>query len=491
MKELKLNYKRTLIIGFAFFSILMVWQAYNFYCPLYLKYLLNDMLETNGLTQYTEFIVGCIMALDNVLALFMLPMFGKLSDKTNTKYGKRMPYIIGGMILTCFVFPLISVFYMLNSLGGVIVTMLLVLIIMNIYRSPAVALMPDVTPKPLRSTANGLINLVGYFGPVLISAVNMLPFCKFALGEKNIVIVLIPVFVVVISVIVAIVVLLSKINEPKILDEMKEELELGEELSVTQEKIEEDKPLSKKDKKNIVVLLISVCLWFMAFNAVETFSSTYCDAYFSEYTETTQVENLDEYDTYYILEGEEYKLVDSMEDASFTYYVKTYNGSGIASLATIILTFSSIFTFAIAGYFAVKFGRKANVIVGLILLVCGFVPLYFFKSQSIAIYFFFFLLGVGWALINVNSYPMCVEMSSNKNIGKITGYYYTASMIAQSLTPILLGAIIAFMQEVTLRHLFLYSAILAILAIAVFSLFKENRERAVEYKKGLNVFDQD
>ncbi|MBQ3253219.1 MAG: MFS transporter, partial [Acholeplasmatales bacterium] len=170
---LKLNYKRTLIIGFAFFTILMVWQAYNFYCPLYLKYLLKDILEEKDITQYTEFIVGCIMALDNVLALFLLPIFGKLSDKTNTKYGKRMPYIIIGMATTIRVFPFISICYMANSLVGVIIVMLLVLVIMNIYRSPAVALMPDVTPKPLRSSANGLINLVGYFGPVLISVVNM------------------------------------------------------------------------------------------------------------------------------------------------------------------------------------------------------------------------------------------------------------------------------------------------------------------------------
>ena len=90
-KNLKLNYKRTLIIGFAFFSILMVWQGYNFYCPLFLKDLLKPILEAKGAESYSEFIVGAIMALDNVLALFMLPIFGKLSDKTKTKYGKRMP----------------------------------------------------------------------------------------------------------------------------------------------------------------------------------------------------------------------------------------------------------------------------------------------------------------------------------------------------------------------------------------------------------------
>ena len=143
----------------------MVWQGYNFYCPLFLKHLLSSVLEKNNKTEYSEFIVGVIMALDNVLALFMLPIFGKLSDKTKTRFGKRMPFIILGMIGTVIAYPFMSLCYLWNSLVGLIITMLVVLIIMNIYRSPAVALMPDVTPKPLRSTANGLINLVGYFGP--------------------------------------------------------------------------------------------------------------------------------------------------------------------------------------------------------------------------------------------------------------------------------------------------------------------------------------
>ena len=176
-----------MLIGFAFFTILMVWQAYNFYCPLILNTLLSDILQENNATQYSEFIVGAIMALDNVLALFMLPIFGKLSDKTKTKYGKRMPYIILGMIATVIVFPFMALCYIWNSLVGLIVTMLVVLVIMNIYRSPAVALMPDVTPKPLRSTANGLINLVGYFGPILITVVNMVPFLKIGRDETSLV----------------------------------------------------------------------------------------------------------------------------------------------------------------------------------------------------------------------------------------------------------------------------------------------------------------
>ena len=508
-KALKLNYKRTLIIGFAFFSILMVWQAYNFYCPLFLNTLLSDILKENNATQYSEFIVGSIMALDNVLALFMLPIFGKLSDKTNTKYGKRMPYIILGMAATIVVFPFMALCYIWNSLVGLIITMLVVLVIMNIYRSPAVALMPDVTPKPLRSTANGLINLVGYFGPILITVVNMIPFLKIGRDEQSLVKLLVPVAVVLISLVAAIVVLIVKIKEPKILEEMKDDLALGEKLSVTVEKVEENKELSKADKKNMWILLVAVCLWFMCFNAFETFNSTYTTKYYSEYE---VVEHLSEEEFNALNEDGEktiyYEEINGEYEKAYEYESgKTYfrvsldekgnekSGSGVASTGTIILTITSVITFAVAGYFAVKFGRKACVLFGVGLLAVGCFLIYIlganFEAPSAIIYLYFVLLGIGWALINVNSYPMMVEMSSSGNIGKYTGYYYTASMLAQSFTPILLGAIIAFVPSVTLRHLFLYSTIMAVLAFAVIMLFKENKSTTKDIKVGLSALDQE
>ena len=536
-KKLKLNYKRTLIIGFAFFSILMVWQGYNAYCPLYLKTLLYGILVEKNAIEYTEFIVGAIMALDNVLALFMLPIFGKLSDKTKTKYGKRMPFIIIGMAATIIAFPFMALCYMWNSLVGLIVTMLVVLVIMNIYRSPAVALMPDVTPKPLRSTANGLINLVGYFGPILISVVNMIPLFKFSQGDSDPLKVFMPVIVVVVSLIIAIVVLLIKINEPKILEEVKDDLALGEELSATQEKVVENKPLSKADKKNMWILLIAVCLWFMCFNAFETFNTMYCDEYYTEYTKTTVTEfdedltycvkeieedkyyivgEFNVYNIYYVLnENNEYEVVKNLTKfeegtnyylrvsgsyilangvaSNVTYYIKD-SGTGIASVGTIIVTVSSVITFAVAGYFAMKFGRKPNVLVGIGLLGLGCLLIYLLGvggKPGILIYLCFVILGIGWALINVNSYPMMVEMSTSSEIGKYTGLYYTASMIAQSVTPILFGAIIAFVPSITLRHLFLYSTIMAVLAFVVLFFFKENKAKVKEIKVGLSALDQD
>ena len=501
-KQLKLNYKRTLIIGFAFFSILMVWQAYNFYCPLFLNTLLFDILQEKNATQYSEFIVGAIMALDNVLALFMLPIFGKLSDKTKTKYGKRMPYIILGMAATIIAFPFMALCYIWNSLAGLIVTMLIVLVIMNIYRSPAVALMPDVTPKPLRSSANGLINLVGYFGPILITVVNMIPFLKIGRDETSLVKLLVPVAVVLISLIGAIVILVLKINEPKILEEVKDELELGEELSTTVEKVEENKELSKADKRNMWILLIAVCLWYMCFNAFETFNSTYATKYYSDYEvveslseeEFNSLNEEGEPNVYYVIIEDEYEKAYEYKEGE-TYYQVVTSGSGVASTGTIILTVTSVITFAVAGIFAAKFGRKLCVLVGVGLLVVGCFLIYIlgakFAAPSAIIYLYFVLLGIGWALINVNSYPMMVEMSSRGNIGKYTGYYYTASMLAQSFTPILLGAIIAFVPSITLKHLFLYSTVMAILAFVVTMFFKENNSKVKDIKVGLSALDQD
>lgn len=494
-RQLKLNYKRTLIIGFAFFSILMVWQAYNFYCPLYLRTLLEPILKKNNAINYTDFIIGVIMALDNVVALFMLPIFGSISDKTKSRFGKRMPYILIGMLLTLIIFPFIAVSYIFNSLLGVILTMLAVLLIMNVYRSPAVALMPDVTPKPLRSSANGLINLVGYFGPILITVVNMVPFFSFTLGENNKLKILVPVIVVALSLIIAILVLFFKIKENKIIEETKQDLLYGEKLSTTLEEVKDDTPLSKKDKKNMILLLIAVCLWFMSFNAVETFNSTYFDIYYSKYEEVqiTDISQIDDDQTYYIYVDDQYKSVenDQIDIINNNYYIKSYIGSKIASMATIILTVSSVLTFIVAGLLAQKFGRKYNTIAGIILLIIGFTTLNFISGTGFIIYIMFFLVGVGWALINVNSYPMMVEMSSSKNIGKYTGLYYTSSMIAQSVTPILLGAIIAFVPDVSLRNLFLYSAIMALLAVLVIIFFKENKNKIKDVKTGLSAFDQD
>lgn len=433
-KELKLNYTRTFYIGFAFFAILLIWQLYNHYSPLYLDALLKAKLTNED---HRWYIIGIIMAMDNLFALFMLPLFGYLSDKTRTKYGKRIPYIVIGMILSILVFPLISVAYLLSSLWGVILAMGAVLIIMNIYRSPAVALMPDVTPKPLRSKANGIINLVGYLGAILGGGISMI--FKFTDQNKHYIV---PSLIGSALMFIALVILIFKINENKILEETALDMQIGEELSETTEKIEENKPLSKADKRNLIILLVATFLWFASFNAVETFLSVYSKNVFGD--------------------------------------------SSVAGTAVIILTFSSIIIFIPAGILSTKIGRKNTVIIGLLTIILAVVILIFQTKFNIIAIIAFALAGIGWASINVNSYPMLVEMTHQANIGRYTGLYYTSSMAAQSLTPIVAGAVMTFFSGP--EPLFKYSTIVMVLALLVFIFFKTPKKQ-LQAKKGLEAFD--
>lgn len=436
-RELKLNYKNTFIIGLAFLGILMLWQVYNTYCPIILEYLLKLNF---GADKDYFYITGIIMAIDNVVALIIMPIFGNMSDRTKTKYGKRMPYIIIGSILSAIIFPFIAVAFIVNSLVGVIITMGLILVIMQGYRSPAVALMPDLTPKPLRSSANGIINLVGYFGAITAAGIGMVFSIKDTTPiDEATSIAIYPFIITTVVMLVITVVLAFKINENKLLEEMQDDLKLGEEMSETLEIIEEDKPLSKQDKGNLWVLIISIFLWFMAFNSVETFNSLFCKDIFGN--------------------------------------------SSVHGTFTIILTFSSVLAFALLSSLSRKIGRKFTITLGLILMIIGFLYVSVFtytmdpnieNNSFIIVYISTVLLGFGWALINVNSYPMMVEMASGKNIGKFTGYYYSASMLAQSITPILVGIIMT-NSNIGLKALYVYAFVFMVLALFTFTFIKENR----------------
>lgn len=466
-KSMKLNYKNTLYIGCAFFSILMLWQVYNHYCPLFLDYLLREHTNLKLVDNERLYIIGIIMASDNLFAIFMLPIFGNLSDKTKTKWGRRMPYIVIGMILSAIIFPLIPIMFMKNSLVGLIIMMGIILIIMNMYRNPAVALMPDVTPKPLRAKANGIINFVGYLGAILAGALamflkitndsssNWLPSSS---GYTNAIIAFV---IASVFMILALIILVLKIKENKLVEEAAEELELGEEMAETHSSVKEK--LSKEDRFNLIILLISTFLWFMAFNAIETYNSLFC------------------------------KNVLGNESAGGTI--------------VIIMTISSIITFVAAANLPAKIGRKKSVTLGLVFLLVGFIIILtvliisgVFKANYsnighkinvIPIYFAVILCGIGWALINASSYPMIVEMANKENVGRFTGLYYTFSMAAQTATPILVGIIMS-LKTTGLRILYIYSFVLTIIAIIVFSLFKESdKHQPAKIKKGFESLDND
>lgn len=465
MENLKLNKKNTFKIAFAFFGILMLWQAYNFYCPLILKALLQE----KG-TSYQNFIIGIIMALDNVVAIIVMPIVGRLSDKTNTKWGKRMPYIILGMLITIVVFPLIALFFYFDSLIGVIIAMLLFLIVMQAYRSPAVAFMPDITPKPLRATANGIINLIGYFGAVFVAILGMLPFLKITNkpGEPFTAdqitsmqsTVLIPFIICTVVLIGVLVFLVITVKENKMLKETEADVAKGEALAETNEQIKENNVLSKVDKFNFYMIIIAIFFWFMSFNSFETFGSTFS--------------------------------------------VNVLGNSGIMSTMTIILTVTSIISFVAFSSLSNKIGRKLTIVIGLALLIVslsamGVVSLVvdFSKysdgkigSWPIFFYLMAAILGTGWALVNINSFPMIVEFSNKENIGRFTGYYYSSSMLAQSITPVLIGIIMddpfGKFGNSGLKLLFVYASIMMIVALVIFLFVKEKitlKERRAMHKE--------
>ena len=444
-KKLKLNYKRTFIIGLTFFTILMLWQMYNYYCPLFLARLLKN---TYGDKDY-NYLIGIIMAMDNVLALFLLPLFGNLSDKTHSKYGRRMPFIVIGTVASMILFPFIPFFFAKNSLVGVIVTMGLVLIFMQMFRNPAVSLMPDVTPKPLRATANGIINFVGYIGAIFAGAIQMISLFKMPTIETEIpnpYLFIIPFAFTSVLMLVSLIILIVKIKENKVVEEMKSDMELGEQLAETEAASKIDHKLTKQDKTNLVLLIASIFLWYMAFNGVETFWST--------------------------------------------YGIEVMN-KGSVSIATVALTVASLITFIPAGKLVSKIGRKWSIILGLGLMIislggCFICSQTSLKTNLIVYILLFVISGVGWAFINISSYPMVVEMSDKNSVGKYTGLYYTSSMLAQSITPICVGFL---MDALGYESLFAYATGFMILALIVFVFIKNTHKPLDDKKSGFENFD--
>lgn len=437
--NLKIDKKNTIIIGFGFFVILMVWQLYNQYCPIFLGELLKEALPNENDRYY---IIGIIMALDNIFALFLLPIFGKLSDKTNTSMGKRMPYIFFGLIATAIAFPLIAVTYLNQSLIGLVLSMLLILVILNIYRSPVVALAPDITPKPLRSKVNGVINLIGYFGAIFGAALVVV----FSINEENpfASYLFTPFIILSVMCIIIAFVLKFTINENKLLAEKKQELEYGE--SLTDDTVSKTANAVKDNRFNLIIILVASLFWYMSFNAVETFISTFSK--------------------------------------------EILGSTKMSGVFTIILTLSSIITFIPAGSLSVKFGRKNSILFGITLMFIAFLLLSFtvYSISTPSLILLIFMLGVGWATINVNSYPMVVELASKDQVGTYTGYYYFSTMMAQSLTPIFVGLIMSF-TSVGLKGLFPYATLTMGFSLLIFYLVKSYSKVGITKTSGLSAFD--
>jgi len=520
---MKLNYKRTILVGFAFFLISAFWQAYDSTVSL---------LLTNkfGMSQTWS---GVIMALDNILALFMLPLFGTLSDKHNGKSGRRTPFIRFGTIVAAVVlvglsfvdnaqlknidavsaiddpvaletlydaqadselmtpegdkFVLSDVFtkdaftairsgdtaiikdkqtgadkeislytyYVVPARHAYaaditaenpvplilfIALLLVVLIAMATFRSPAVALMPDVTLKPLRSKGNAVINLMGTAGGILVLVLGIV----FGTSSVKNALMSYTLFYSVIAAIMlcALLVFLTTVKEKKWVAQMQaDSIRYG----IEEEKADdtsEKRRLSKSETLSLVLILMSIALWYFGYNAITSKYSVYAP----------------------------------------NVLQKDYNTTMLIAQGFAIVAYFP------AGIVASKIGRKKTILAGVTMLAAAFGTAAFMRATSPGwlMNVMFALAGVAWATINVNSFPMVVEMCSGADVGKYTGFYYTASMAAQTITPMLSGFL---MDKMGMTVLFPYAAIFVALAFVTMYLVKHGDAKKIDVKKGLEAFD--
>lgn len=553
---MKLNYKKVIFVGFAFFLILAFWQAYDAIVPLML-------VNKFGLNQTVS---GVIMALDNVLAVFMLPLFGSLSDRTKSKYGKRTPYIVLGTIVAICAFIGLSFMdnLQLNNLNaklngthyqemlwkenmevsngeynsftnqGVvknyslhdyaaqinfnknydeltdtekeaakswylsvdydttyyynkdasapyssteregdravnafsnlvtparnqlafeqtkenpvpliffIILLLVTLVAMATFRSPAVALMPDVTIKPLRSQANAVINLLGTAGGIFVLVLGMV----FGTSKASNQMMSFTWYIVAVCAIMALglALFILKVREPKWAKEMEEdtqkycpEPELQEAEGTAKRK------LDRSHLTSLLLILASVALWYIGYNAVTSKYSLYAS----------------------------------------NVLQKDYN------LTLLIAQGAAIIAYIPVGFLAGKIGRKKTILIGVAMLTAAFGGAIFVNATTsdLLINLLFALAGIAWATINVNSFPMVVELASGGDVGKYTGYYYTASMAAQILTPILSGALMDLAGN--MRPLFPYATVFVALAFVTMLFVRHGDSKPIK-KPALEAFD--
>ena len=514
---MKLNYKRTILVGFAFFLICAFWQAYDNTIPLILT-------NKFGMSQTWS---GVIMALDNILALFLLPLFGAISDRSHSKKGRRTPFIVVGTLIAAVALVALSFVDMaqLNNIKDVsaiddpaalvtiyekekdetlltpdgvrftladkfsqeefaairsqiqdgdkthtnpdytdyvvparqayawqvtaespatlvffIILLLVVLVSMATFRSPAVALMPDVTVKPLRSKANAIINLMGSAGGILVLVLGMV----FATASvRNALMSYTAYFAVIAAIMLtALVIFLLTVREQEWSAEMQQQAVAAG----LEEQSEADDPtasrkLSADEVKSLIFILLSIVLWFFGYNAVTSKYSVYAS----------------------------------------NILHKDYN------LTLIIAQAAAIVAYLPVGFIASKVGRKKTILAGVVMLTGAFTVAAFLNADSPTMLMnaMFALAGIGWATINVNSFPMVVELASGGDVGKYTGFYYTASMAAQVATPMLSGLL---MDQFGMHVLFPYAAVFTTLAFFTMLMVKHGDSKP-EPKSGIEVLE--
>jgi len=387
---MKLDYKKTFLLGFGFFGISVIWSVYNAYVPIFLR-------------EYSLplWLVGLIMTFDNIAGITIQPWIGFLSDRTWTRFGRRMPFLMVGAPIGALFFALIPIFHLSIPVFPLLMAAIIIMnIAMAIFRTPTVALMPDITPSPLRSKANGIINLMGGLGTTmaflggafLYRANRGLPFWFAA-----------------ILMLVAVAIVLLVIRERR------DDEEVAPEHTGVLATIGE---IIDSPEKSALFILLAIFMWFIGYNAIETFWTTY---------------------------GKEFLGIKESSAAAMLTYT---------SAAFLLMALP-------AGFIATRFGRRRTILAGLaimLLLTLGG----FFTTSMLYLTVMLILAGVGWALVNINSFPMVSDIAPPGKIGSYTGLYYFFSMLAAITAPPLVGALMDLFGH---RTMFLFSPCFFLLAM--------------------------
>ena len=440
--ELEFRPGQTIRIGFAFFSICAFWQMYNNIIPLILT----------GTFHMDEAISGAIMAADNVFGLFLLPFFGALSDRCKSPMGRRKPFILFGTVaavLLMVLVPLIDNSYFADPRPGkealFIAVLAALLLAMGIYRSPAVALMPDLTHKPYRSKGNAIINLMGALGGIAYLEIAAFMYS----GERTAGMAhvdYLPIFMIVAGIMLAaLFIVMITVDEKRLMAEMAEYESANPDGSIAADDGSGDAKLPREVRWSLNFLLCSIALWFISYNAVETWFTTYAAAKWSM-------------------------------------------SLGDAAVCLLIANAGAVFSYIPVGHIALKIGRKKSILIGVAVMTACFLAGLFYTFGhdrfSAWLYLIFVLIGMGWALINVNSLPMVLEMCRGSDVGRFTGYYYTFSMLAQIVTPIACGFLL---RRVGYGVFFVYAALFMGLAFCTMIFVRHGDSK--EGKTGLDAFD--
>jgi MFS family permease len=381
--EGKLNVKQTVLLSFGFFGSSLVWSVYNTYVPL----LLNDLVSS-------AMVIGLIMSIDNFFGVIFQPIFGRISDKTRTRFGRRLPFLFACMPVCAVLFIILP--HARFSLLAFMPVAILFTFAMSIWRTPAVSLMPDLTPGPFRSQANGIVNLIGGVGAVLAFLGGGI---IFDMGGYPL-----PFLISALLLLAALLVLVFFVREPAY-----PPLTLEEKTLAKKEKI----VLSKPERKSLIFILSAIFFWFMGYDTVQTFFSLYA---------TT---------TLGVTPGQ----------------------------ASIMLAFfaAALILFAIpAGFIGGKFGRRKTILTGLTGITVLFLPLVFIANPWLT-RALLFAGGMFWACVNINSLPMIVRIAGPQRIGAFIGYYYLFSYSAQVINTPLYGFI--YDRVGNYQSLFVYACI--------------------------------